>query len=785
MPRRKGEKISYTEETMLSAVASIKNGTMSYRVASRTYGVPIATLCDKIKNRVPLAIVRPGRHTVLSPTIEKRILDYMLVSSKIGYAITRNEIPNVVKNFIDKMVADNLVVFPAGNNFENNKPSKNWVTRFLDRNPCLATRTAENLGFQRAVITKERLLLWFEDLKTYLFSEHSLDATEFLSEENASRIFNLDESGFALQGTNSRLKVVALKGCKNVHRLGSDNKEQITVLACVSAKDEFLKPLVIFPGVRDPKPNFSGVNSDDFDIGKSKNGWMTSEVFFTWLSSIFYPSVKDTVQFPIIIFLDGHSSHYTLPVSDFCRDHDIIVYLLPPHASHILQPLDVSVFGPLKKKWNESINTFKETFHVAVTRSNFLQVFDPAWKSVTVGSTKAKAGFRTCGLVPFDPSAVKYEKLLDRKALENYSSSKESVGTTSVAERLGMLRMFSLFKSCLSDDILKNFEVAYAGGSRQRDEITSQGMLYRFFAEGNDILKKSSYDTEITTSENIVRVGSLNTTNDSNCNENVVLNINSSVNIDLSTDPLAVTEESFSAHLDQFPSGIFEEVDLPSVELEENNIQIQEMSEVPVLPTSPSVNLLNNYNSLPSTSTPSSSNFNRSYQNFEKSPFKKYFRISDNMLPVQKKSSKRKLNLQNPSALTSKDLNNHLHKKISEKEEKMKQIAKRKEDRENKRLAKTNCKSNKTLDMEVIYYDSYDDDMENICSACGGDDVEVPSDSDGESEEVVWVGCSCCPRWFHKVCLNLKVTLSELEDYKCKVCVGLSNKRQSKRNSQK
>ena len=51
----------------------------------------------------------------------------------------------------------------------------------------------------------------------------------------------------------------------------TDNKEHITVLACVSAKGAYSKPLVIFPGKRTPKFNFLGVDPDKYDIGYSPN----------------------------------------------------------------------------------------------------------------------------------------------------------------------------------------------------------------------------------------------------------------------------------------------------------------------------------------------------------------------------------------------------------------------------------------------------------------------------------------------------------------------------------
>ena len=138
--------------------------------------------------------------------------------------------------------------------------------------------------------------------------------------------------------------------------------------------------LSLFLGVRTPRYPISTVNPAEYSLGHSSNGWMTADVFFTWLSSVFFPAIKDQVEFPIIIFLDGYTSHINLAVADFCRENNIILYCFPAHASHIMQPLDVSVFGPLKKKWNLSIDAFRSLHKVSITRSHFLAIFDTAWK---------------------------------------------------------------------------------------------------------------------------------------------------------------------------------------------------------------------------------------------------------------------------------------------------------------------------------------------------------------------------------------------------------------------
>ena len=244
-------------------------------------------------------------------------------------------------------------------------------------------------------------------------NEHGLDATEFVATSNASRIFNVDESRFPLSGTNGKLKIITARGAKNVYRLAPDTKEQVTALGCISAAGDSTKPFVIYPGVR-PKFNFEGVQPEDYDLGTSLNGWISADCFFGWLSNLFFPSVQNKVPFPILLFMDGHASHINLAVSSFCRENNIILYSFPPHASHVIQPLDVTVYGPLNKQWNAALTDFARRYKgLSMSRTHFFGVFDAAWKKSIENKQAAVSGFRKCGLVPFNPDAVNYGRLLD------------------------------------------------------------------------------------------------------------------------------------------------------------------------------------------------------------------------------------------------------------------------------------------------------------------------------------------------------------------------------------
>jgi len=62
----------------------------------------------------------------------------------------------------------------------------------------------------------------------------------------------------------------------------------------------------------------------------------------------FHEHVKSTKEKPVLLIFDNHSSHIDYNVVKFAKDNSIILLTFPPHCSHALQPLDVSVFGPFK-----------------------------------------------------------------------------------------------------------------------------------------------------------------------------------------------------------------------------------------------------------------------------------------------------------------------------------------------------------------------------------------------------------------------------------------------------
>jgi hypothetical protein len=78
---------------------------------------------------------------------------------------------------------------------------------------------------------------------------------------------------------------------------------------------------------------------------------------------------------------------------------------MPPHSSHLLQPLDVGCFAPLKKVCGRQAEDLMRNQITYITKLEFLPCFTRAYNAAITPSN-IQGGFRGAGLVPFNPERV-------------------------------------------------------------------------------------------------------------------------------------------------------------------------------------------------------------------------------------------------------------------------------------------------------------------------------------------------------------------------------------------
>ena len=149
----------------------------------------------------------------------------------------------------------------------------------------------------------------------------------------------MDESGFPLEPKPP--KTIHQKGDKQPYYVTKGTKSQVTVVACVSASGQYIPPMVIWARKKmTPELAMGEVPGTIYAL--SGKGWMTAEIFNKWFKCHFL-RYASAVR-PIILLMDGHSSHYCPETIQLAAAEGVILFTLPPNTTHLSQPLDKGVF---------------------------------------------------------------------------------------------------------------------------------------------------------------------------------------------------------------------------------------------------------------------------------------------------------------------------------------------------------------------------------------------------------------------------------------------------------
>ena len=203
-------------------------------------------------------------------------------------------------------------------------------------------------------------------------------ACEFLERvENAvekygpHNVVNADETAaHGVQHTKTSWNVV---GEPNIVHTDNSDRDAITTMPAVSVADDRLPMQILVRG-----KTMRAVRNKNLPHTTAPyptpSGWQTSSTTAQYIDDEFSQYTDDQ---PSAIILDEYDAHHTDEVKAAAHRHNVEIIPVPPGMTHILQPLDVGVFGPLKRrareKWVEDKAEGKEnadTLSRAVERIN-------------------------------------------------------------------------------------------------------------------------------------------------------------------------------------------------------------------------------------------------------------------------------------------------------------------------------------------------------------------------------------------------------------------------------
>lgn len=321
---------------------------------------------------------------------EETLVDYIIKCSNHYYGLSITELRILAYEFVTKIDPDNNRKYPKSWD-DNGIAGYAWYYAFMERHTKLALRTPEQTSLNRVKsFCKENVDAFYRNLKDVIFPKPY----------PPERIYNMDETGFSTVPSKVG-KVISLKGQKRVGKIASAERgSMITMALAVNAFGNSIPPMFLFPSKNMQKHYMDGATPGAISKA-NESGWMCQDDFVIFMKHYisFSNSSKEN---PTLLLLDNHGSHLSVEALDLAAENGVTLPSFPPHCSHRMQPLDVSVYGPLKIYYRSECDSFLsqnmgEGLHIR-------QIAGLVAKALTKALLPSNIinGFRATGIYPFN-----------------------------------------------------------------------------------------------------------------------------------------------------------------------------------------------------------------------------------------------------------------------------------------------------------------------------------------------------------------------------------------------
>lgn len=373
---------SYDSRINLALLALKNDQKLSVRKAAKLYSVDHSTLTRRTKGQSSRRDIRANSMR-FSKLEEEAIVRRVLELDSQGFPVRLSSVEDMANRLLSERDASHVGV--------------NWASNFVRRQPELKTRLSRPYDYQRALCEDpEKIQGWFERVQRVKHENNVHD----------DDIWNFDETGFLMGVIGPVLVVTSSDRRANTKLIQPGNREWVSVIQGVNSEGCTIPPFIVFKG-NWHMSNWYGEEGLPYgwQSRTTKNGWTTNETALEWIKHFDKSSRTNQKGVYRLLILDGHESHHSDAFEEYCRTNNILTLCMPPHSSHLLQPLDISCFGPLKKAYSRQIEDLVRGGQTHIGKESFLPAFKEAFH-IALTSKNIQAGFQGAGLVPYDPERV-------------------------------------------------------------------------------------------------------------------------------------------------------------------------------------------------------------------------------------------------------------------------------------------------------------------------------------------------------------------------------------------
>jgi hypothetical protein len=371
------------ESRIILALEALKNDqNLTLKAVAKIYDVSHTTLRHRRAGRTPRRDIQANSRK-LTDLEELVIVQYILDLDLKGFPPRLSG----VKDMADRLLAQRDVP----------RVGVNWAAKFVKRHPELTTRFNRKYDYQRALCEDPKVIRGWFALVRNTMAKYGIPEAD---------MYNFDETGFLMGIIATTMVVTSAERQGKPKSKQPGNRNWSTVIEAVNALGWAIPAFIIVKAKvhlaswyeNSPLPK-------DWIISISENGWTTNEIGLEWIRHFDKHTKSRTIGKYRLLIMDGHESHHSTDFELYCQENDIVTLCMPPHSSHLLQPLDVGCFSPLKAAYGKQIEALMRASITHVAKEDFFPAFYAAHQAAMT-KENIQGSFRGAGLVPFDPERV-------------------------------------------------------------------------------------------------------------------------------------------------------------------------------------------------------------------------------------------------------------------------------------------------------------------------------------------------------------------------------------------
>lgn len=387
------------QEAIKKAISLVKcHKIKTLAEAARRFGIPSSTLSDHWNGKASKCFAGPNRQ--LTDEEEKGLLSALKYLFNAGWPLSRADARLLIKE----------VVGDRPNLFSDSGPSDKWFRILYKRHPELKDLEANNNNQARHGRANNIAVdLWFQRLRVTL---------EHLGIQNMpNRIFNADEISIKLkiedsddyQRNKKKNHTAADLRFANATKIMDcqSDKNNVTAHMCIKGDGTILPSFIIY-SQSFPHEKYKVNVPSDWLFGVSEDGRMDSDFFVQWLDKTFIPNCGS--ERPVLLIIDN-SMHMSKLAMDKARSNQITILGLPAYMSHLLQPLQVTIFGSLSDAFIQICSSIiDKTNRNTIKRTMFPYI----WNLViteTCTPDLIKQSFRDSGIIPLNKYSIDWTEV--------------------------------------------------------------------------------------------------------------------------------------------------------------------------------------------------------------------------------------------------------------------------------------------------------------------------------------------------------------------------------------